>query len=107
MEETQLRGLLDNEWRLIKETGQDELEKVYYFKTYTKVADFHHVIATRSKSANHHPTMISKAGSLTVRWTTHDCSGLSDKDSLMARYCDEQAGHIGTIKSKRGSTLCA
>ncbi|KAH9863506.1 hypothetical protein IAQ61_009784 [Plenodomus lingam] len=99
VEEADLKGLQEENWRLTKETGQDELEKTYYFKTYTKVADFHHVIATRSKSANHHATMISKSGSLTVRWTTHDCGGLSAKDILMARYCDEQAGYIGTVNA--------
>jgi len=50
-----------------------ELKKTYSFKMYTRVMvkkqsmditeltsqDMHHVIGTRSKSENHHPTMIS------------------------------------------------
>lgn len=38
MDEAQLKSLLDNKWHLTQATGQAELEKVYHFKTYTKVA---------------------------------------------------------------------
>lgn len=40
---------------------------------------------------------LQEMGSLTVYWTTHDPRGLSAKDTFMARYCDEQAGIIGTV----------
>jgi 4a-hydroxytetrahydrobiopterin dehydratase len=32
-----------------------------------------------------------------IRWTTHSPPGLSEKDVVMARYCDEQAQACGEI----------
>jgi 4a-hydroxytetrahydrobiopterin dehydratase len=34
-----------------------------------------------------------------IRWTTHSPNGLSEKDVLMARYCDEQAQVCGEVES--------
>ncbi|KAF2015098.1 transcriptional coactivator/pterin dehydratase [Aaosphaeria arxii CBS 175.79] len=93
--ESQLETLRQNGWEI---SGKGGLQKTFYFKTYTKVADFHHVIATRCKSENHHPTMTTRAGSIDVHWITHSPPGLSHKDPKMAMYCDEQARHIGTTE---------
>ena len=35
--------------------------------------------------------------SLRVHWTTHSPRGLTAKDILMARFCDDQAAVIGTV----------
>ncbi len=32
-----------------------------------------------------------------IRWTTHSPPGLSEKDILMARFCDEKAADCGEI----------
>ncbi|KAF2755965.1 transcriptional coactivator/pterin dehydratase [Pseudovirgaria hyperparasitica] len=83
------------------EVKDNTLQKTFYFKTYTKVLDFHQVIGIKSKSMNHHSTMKSDYNSLTVVWTTHDPPGLSEKDTIMGEYCDEHSSAIGTIdKSK-------
>ncbi|RMZ67764.1 pterin-4-alpha-carbinolamine dehydratase [Pyrenophora seminiperda CCB06] len=67
-------ALREKGWNLVDDK---QLAKTYVFKTYTKVSvkekphfkkDMHHVIATRVKSANHHPTMIS------VRLTLFCCN---------------------------------
>ncbi|CBX95107.1 predicted protein [Plenodomus lingam JN3] len=76
VEEADLKGLQEENWRLTKETGQDELEKTYYFKTYTKVAK------QISKSPRNNDIEI---------WLPNNI--------LMARYCDEQAGYIGTVNA--------
>jgi 4a-hydroxytetrahydrobiopterin dehydratase len=33
-----------------------------------------------------------------IRWTTHSPSGLSEKDVVMARFCDEQAAICGELE---------
>jgi len=78
--------------------------------------DFLSLIGVRSKSKNHHSVMtivrltlyvqrrepglcsFQQTGSVYVHWTTHHPRGLSEKDTLMARYCDEQARLIGTVE---------
>jgi 4a-hydroxytetrahydrobiopterin dehydratase len=32
-----------------------------------------------------------------IRWTTHSPPGLSEKDVLMARFCDEKAAECGEV----------
>ncbi|KAF2001608.1 transcriptional coactivator/pterin dehydratase [Amniculicola lignicola CBS 123094] len=92
---TDLEVLAADGWRFNLE--QIQLEKTYNFKTYTKVLDMHTSIGIGSKAKNHHPTMATDAGSLTVFWTTHYPRGLTAKDTFMAKYCDEQAKLIGTV----------
>jgi len=91
--------LLKEGWKLDEECIQ--LEKTYNFKTYTKVADFHLVISVKCKSRNHHPTMITTSRTLTVQWTTHIPRGISNKDTSMAKYCDEEAKSIGTVEQDK------
>lgn len=95
-----LGALLENGWILDKD--QIQLEKTYNFKTYTKVLDMHQVIGIKCKAKNHHPTMITTFGSLTVQWTTHSPRGLSGKDISMAKYCDQEANGIGIVKQGDG-----
>lgn len=41
-----------------------------------------------------------------IRWTTHSPPGLSEKDILMARFCDEKAEECGEVEvgdGKEGS----
>ncbi|KAK2823873.1 hypothetical protein FQN49_007531 [Arthroderma sp. PD_2] len=75
----ELNPLLQAGWAL--DETRCGIEKVYYFKTYTKC---------------------QKTGSVHVHWTTHHPRGLSLKDTLMARYCDEQSSSIGTVEQSEG-----
>jgi 4a-hydroxytetrahydrobiopterin dehydratase len=38
-----------------------------------------------------------------IRWTTHAPLGLSEKDVLMAQYCDEQALACGEVVVAEGA----
>ncbi|KAK6580658.1 hypothetical protein PZA11_006894 [Diplocarpon coronariae] len=37
-----------------------------------------------------------------IRWTTHSPPGLSEKDVLMARFCDEKAAECGELEAEAG-----
>ncbi|KAF2013584.1 pterin-4-alpha-carbinolamine dehydratase [Aaosphaeria arxii CBS 175.79] len=89
-------SLLENGWKF--DENETQLEKTYYLKLYTKVLDLHTMIGIGSKAHNHHSTMTTDHGSLSVCWQTHDPPGISLKDTLMARFCDEQAKLIGAVQ---------
>ncbi|KAM0798045.1 pterin-4-alpha-carbinolamine dehydratase family protein [Usnea florida] len=91
------KALLENGWILDDE--EVGVKKTYHFKTYTKALDFLCTVGVRSKSKNHHSVMTIKTGSVNVHWTTHQTRGLSQKDTFMANYCDEQASLIGTVNT--------
>ncbi|KAM5462269.1 putative 4a-hydroxytetrahydrobiopterin dehydratase [Microsporum ferrugineum] len=74
----ELNQLLQAGWTL--DETRCGIEKVYYFKTYTKC---------------------QKTGSVHVHWTTHHPRGLSLQDTIMARYCDEQSSSIGTVEQNQ------
>ncbi|PGH08402.1 hypothetical protein GX51_01229 [Blastomyces parvus] len=101
---TETNSLLNSNWTLDEE--QMGLKKTFYFKTYTKCQDFFNMIAIRSKSASHHSTMTVKFRSVHIHWTTHSPPGLSAKDTLMAKYCDEQAKMLGAVDQSEVQT-CA
>ncbi|PGH17295.1 hypothetical protein AJ79_01178 [Helicocarpus griseus UAMH5409] len=96
------KTLLDNSWSLDGE--QMGFTKTFYFKTYTKCQDFFNMVAIRSKSANHHSTMTVKFRSVYIHWTTHSPPGLSAKDTMMAKYCDEQAKMLGAVDESQVQT---
>ncbi|EEH20713.1 hypothetical protein PABG_02944 [Paracoccidioides brasiliensis Pb03] len=89
------KSLLGSNWTLDGE--KMGVTKTFYFKTYTKCQDFFNLVAIKSKSENHHSTMTVKFRSVDIHWTTHNPPGLSSKDTLMAKYCDEQANILGAV----------
>ncbi|KKZ58441.1 hypothetical protein EMCG_00931 [[Emmonsia] crescens] len=99
---TETNSLLNSNWSLDEE--QMGVKKTFYFKTYTKCQDFFNMIAIKSKSANHHSTMTVKFRSVDIHWTTHSPPGLSAKDTLMAKYCDEQAKMLGAVDASQVET---
>ncbi|KAF2835003.1 hypothetical protein M501DRAFT_942880 [Patellaria atrata CBS 101060] len=98
----EVSALLDAEWKLSDD--RIGIEKTYYFKTYTKVLVCY-LYSEACTSKNHHSEMLLKSGSVHIHWTTHNPHGLSEKDTFMAKYCDEQARTIGTVE-KDGQKKC-
>lgn len=46
----------------------------------------------------HHPEWSNKYNFTRVRWTTHRPEGISGKDLVMARFCDEVARRWGEVE---------
>ncbi|KAJ5735470.1 uncharacterized protein N7483_000595 [Penicillium malachiteum] len=121
--QTEIEALIHQSgWELL---GGDTIRKTFHFKTYTKVLvsdqkqqtlgvdiilsdtetdwisqDFNNLVGVRCKSRNHHPVTVLKFSSATFEWTTHSPQGLSEKDVIMAKYCEEQAKEIGDVKAQ-------
>lgn len=52
-------------------------------------------IGTLADAANHHPDVDLRYGSVTVRLTTHEVQGLSERDLTLARQISLAAGELG------------
>ncbi|PQE24276.1 pterin-4-alpha-carbinolamine dehydratase family protein [Rutstroemia sp. NJR-2017a BVV2] len=87
-------------WSLI-DSGMG-LERKFKFKTFKRTWEFMNVVAEECKVQKHHPEwsnilLPSSAdteevyNTTFIRWTTHSPPGLSEKDLVMAKFCDEQA----------------
>ena len=59
-----------------------------------KFADFHHTlgfinaVGFIANQADHHPDLEAGYGHCRVRWSTHDCDGLSMNDFVCAARCE-------------------
>lgn len=73
-----------NNW-LIYNNG---IEKKYVFKNFKEAMVFINKVAVIADEMNHHPEWINIYNKLTVRLSTHDVSGISDKDFQLASAID-------------------
>ena len=65
------------------------LVRTYQFKTFMDGLKFVTLVAKRAEKSQHHPDIDIRYNKVTLNLTTHDEGGLTEKDFLMARQCDE------------------
>ncbi|EMC92823.1 hypothetical protein BAUCODRAFT_77486 [Baudoinia panamericana UAMH 10762] len=87
--------LLENGWKACSH-GQ-AVERHFTFKTFAKTWAFMDEVAAECKKQRHHPEWRNVYNKTHIRWTTHRPNGLSLKDTLMARFCDEAAKRHGEL----------
>lgn len=61
-------------------------------------------VAEHCRKHKHHPEWTNIYNKTHIRWTTHNPEGLSGKDTLMARLCDEAAREHGELPPKDGES---
>lgn len=71
-------------WRLI----DGALEKTFSFKNYFETIGFVNALAFIANSENHHPDLTVSYSKCTVRFSTHDVSGISVSDFFCASRVD-------------------
>ena len=54
-------------------------------------------VAAECKKQRHHPEWSNIYNKTSIRWTTHNPEGLSNKDTNMARFCDEAGEQFGEL----------
>ncbi len=55
-------------------------------------------IASECKAQKHHPEWSNVYNTTFIRWTSHSPSGLSEKDVVMASFCDEKAVEFSELR---------
>lgn len=63
----------------------------FEFQGFLKSIDFVNRIARKAQKLNHHPEIDIRFNRVTLKLTTHDEGGLTEKDFLMARQCDKDS----------------
>ncbi|KAI9848586.1 MAG: hypothetical protein M1837_007255 [Sclerophora amabilis] len=82
-------------WKLSE--SRKGLERLFVFKTFKKTWEFMDTIAKECAVQRHHPEWSNVYNRTHIRWSTHDPSGLSNKDVRMARFCDAKADDLGVV----------
>jgi 4a-hydroxytetrahydrobiopterin dehydratase len=74
-----------NNWVL----KEDKIEKQFQFKDFSEALAFIVRIGVLAEKQNHHPELFNVYNKVTIAVTTHDVSGGSDKDFLLATSIDK------------------
>jgi 4a-hydroxytetrahydrobiopterin dehydratase len=63
--------------------------RAFKFDGFLKAIAFVNRIARKAQKLNHHPDIDIRFDKVTLKLTTHDEGGLTEKDFSLARQCDE------------------
>lgn len=81
----------------LKETGWTEVEKrdaiykEFKFKNFNQAFGFMSRVALLAEKMDHHPEWFNVYNKVQVTLSTHECSGLSQRDVKMAKFMDQIA----------------
>jgi 4a-hydroxytetrahydrobiopterin dehydratase len=76
------------EWELISTEGPLRLRRTFRFKDFTSALDFTFQVGQAAEKEDHHPTLLTEWGKVTVTWRTHKIRGLHQNDFIMAAKTD-------------------
>ena len=79
------------DWSLIHSGDIPQLQRQYRFANFQQALDFTNQVGAIAEAANHHPTLLTEWGKVTVTWWTHAIKGLHQNDFVMAAKTDEIA----------------
>ena len=75
-------------WRREFHDGVEKLKREFHFVEFKDAFAFTYKIANISEREDHHPTIITEWGKVTVYWWTHMINGLHVNDFIMAAKTD-------------------
>ena len=78
-----------NSWESTKD-GREAVVKEFKFTDFNNAFSFMTSIALKSEEIGHHPEWFNVYNKVKITLTTHDVSGLSEKDILLGQFIDNQ-----------------
>ncbi len=81
------------DWQVVEVNGEKRLRSTFDFKNFRQALDFTNQIGNIAEEENHHPTLITEWGKVTVDWWTHKIGGLHRNDFIMAARTDRLYQH--------------
>jgi 4a-hydroxytetrahydrobiopterin dehydratase len=73
-----------NDWQF----NDNGIEKKFVFKDFSQALGFIIQIGLRAEKQGHHPELFNVYNKLSIRLSTHDANGLTDKDFGLAAAID-------------------
>jgi len=75
-------------WTCNSHQSIDKLLREFKFKNFRQALAFSNRVAELAEAENHHPTLVTEWGKVTVYWWTHKINGLHNNDFIMAAKTD-------------------
>jgi 4a-hydroxytetrahydrobiopterin dehydratase len=76
-------------WEVLDLDGIPILIRKYSFKNFSKALEFTNKVGAIAETEDHHPSLMTEWGQVTVRWWTHSIKGLHRNDFIMAARTNE------------------
>jgi 4a-hydroxytetrahydrobiopterin dehydratase len=89
------------DWEVYEHEGVPRLEKSFKFKDFIQAVAFTNRVAQVANEEDHHPTILTEWGKVTVTWWTHKIRGLHRNDFIMAAKTDQLIGKDPGNSSQR------
>ena len=71
--------------------GRDAITRTFKFKDFNAAFGFMSRVALMAEKMDHHPEWFNVYNRVDVTLTTHDCSGLSERDIKLAQFMEQAA----------------
>jgi 4a-hydroxytetrahydrobiopterin dehydratase len=91
LEDAQIASLRPQvpEWEVIEVDGVKRLQRVFKLKNFVQALHFTNRVGEIAEAEDHHPSLLTEWGRVTVTWWTHKIKGLHQNDFIMAAKTDE------------------
>jgi len=76
------------DWEILEVDGVKRLRRVFKFKDFAAALAFTNQVGEIAGQQDHHPTLLTEWGKVTVTWWTHAIGGLHANDFVMAAKTD-------------------
>jgi 4a-hydroxytetrahydrobiopterin dehydratase len=75
-------------WKLHGDGADVAIEKTFAFKNYLRTMAFVNAIAYTAEQQDHHPELLVRYNTCSVRFNTHDVQGITQSDFACAALVD-------------------
>jgi len=76
------------DWEVIEVENVPHLQRVFKFKNFSQALAFTNRVGEIAEEEDHHPSLLTEWGKVTVTWWTHKINGLHQNDFIMASKTD-------------------
>lgn len=78
------------DWTIEPVAGIDHLQRTFEFRNFRDALAFTNRVGAIAEASDHHPSITTEWGRVTVQWWTHAIGGLHINDFILAARTDEQ-----------------
>lgn len=75
-------------WKLHGDGAEVAIERTFTFKNFLRTMSFVNAVAFIAEQQDHHPELLVRYGSCSVRFNTHDVQGITQTDFACAALVD-------------------
>lgn len=76
-------------WEIVERNGVKRLQRSFRFPDFAQALAFANRVGELAEREEHHPSLLTEWGRVTVTWWTHKIRGLHRNDFVMAAKTDQ------------------